>query len=168
MRGIIALLIALIPLTPHAQVHAQDRDAAFRSGLSAFQSGSFARARDVWEGLAKTGDPRAQAGLGYMYYTGRGVARDFAQAAEHFERAADQGEPTAQMFLAVMHFRADGVPKSLPLALMWLELSEAGGQPETYELRGAIMQSMTQAEREEGWRLIARWRATHATNGARR
>jgi uncharacterized protein len=169
MRGLTALvaaalILALMPPT----LHAQDRDAAFRNGLSAFQSGSFARARDVWEGLAKTGDPRAQAGLGYMYYTGRGVARDFAQAAEHFERAADQGEPTAQMFLAVMHFRADGVPKSLPLALMWLELSEAGGQPETYELRGAIMQSMTQAEREEGWRLIARWRATHATNGARR
>src|SRR5690242_5900358 len=102
-----ALIAALMPPT----LYAQDRDAAFRNGLSAFQSGSFARARDVWEGLAKTGDARAQAGLGYMYYTGRGVPRDFAQAAEHFERAAEQGEPTAQLFLAVMHFRADGVPK---------------------------------------------------------
>ena len=55
----------------------------------------------------------------------------------------------------------------LPLALMWLELATAGGQPETFDLRGAIMQSMTEAEREESARLLAQWRATHAINGTR-
>jgi uncharacterized protein len=163
MRGLIVLIVALIPLA----LHAQDRDAAFRNGLSAFESGSFARARDVWEALAKAGDARAQAGLGYMHYTGRGVPRDAARAAELFDRAANQGEPTAQLFLATMHFRGDGVPRNLPLALMWLELAMAGGQSETFELRGAIMQGMTDAEREESARLLARWRATHATNGPR-
>ena len=49
---------------------------------------------------------------------------------------------------------------------MWLELAAAGGQPETFDLRGAIMQSMTEAEREESTRLLVQWRATHATNGA--
>ena len=168
MRRLIALIVALTPLVLVPLVlSAQDRDAAFRNGLSAFESGSFARARDVWEALAKAGDARAQAGLGYMHYTGRGVPRDAARAAELFERAANQGEPTAQLFLATMHFRGDGVPGNLPLALMWLELAMAGGQSETFELRGAIMQGMTDAEREESARLLARWRATHATNGPR-
>ena len=160
----------MVALALGAAAHAQNGDkagdAAFRKGLSAFETGAYDRARATWEPLAKAGDARSQAGIGYMYYTGRGVPRDFARAAQQFERAADQGEPTAQLFLAIMHFRADGVPKSLPLALMWLELAMAGGQPETFELRGAIMQSMTEAEREEGWRLVVRWRETHATNGA--
>ena len=111
------------------------------------------------------GDARAQAGLGYMYYSGRGVERDNARGAELFHRAADQGEPTAQLFLGMMHFHSDGVPRSLPLAMMWLELAVAGGQAETFELRGTIMQSMTEAERKEGWHLVARWRALHAKNG---
>src|SRR5262249_197366 len=114
-----------------------------------------------WGPLAAAGDARAQAGLGFMYYSGRGIARDSARAAEFFDRAADQGEPTAQLFLALMYFKADGVPKSSPIAMMWLELAIAGGQGDVYELRGTIMESMSEAEREEGWRLIARWRQTH-------
>ena len=102
-----------------------------------------------------------------MHYTGRGVPRDAARAAELFDRAANRGEPTAQLFLATMHFRGDGVARNLPLALMWLELAMAGGQPETFELRGAIMQTMTDAEREESAQLLTRWRASHATNGPR-
>ena len=94
------------------------------------------------------------------------LIRLHGSAAELFDRAANQGEPTAQLFLATMHFRGDGVPRNLPLALMWLELAMAGGQSETFELRGAIMQSMTDAEREESGRLLARWRATHMTSGA--
>lgn len=167
MRGLIAVIATLLALAVHPLVlEAQDRDAAFRNGLSAFQTGSYDRARTLWGALAEAGDARAQAGLGYMYYTGRGVARDSARAAELFQQAAEKGEPTAQAFLAVMHFQADGLPRNLPLALMWLELAAAGGQPETFDLRGAIMQSMTQAEREESSRLLAQWRATHATHGA--
>jgi uncharacterized protein len=168
MRGLIALIVALASLVVHPlTLQAQDSDTAFRNGLSAFRTGSYDRARTVWGALAEAGDARAQAGLGYMYYTGRGVSRDSARAAALFQRAADKGEPTAQAFLAVMHFQADGLPRNLPLALMWLELATDGGQPETFELRGAIMQSMTEAEREESTRLLVQWRAAHATNGAR-
>jgi TPR repeat protein len=168
MRGLITLIVALVSLAAlPLTIQAQDNDTAFRNGLSAFQTGSYERARAAWGTLAEAGDTRAQAGLGYMYYTGRGVSRDSARAAELFQRAADKGEPTAQAFLAVMHFQADGLPKNLPLALMWLELAAAGGQPDTFDLRGTIMQSMTEAEREESSRLLAQWRATHAANGAR-
>jgi TPR repeat protein len=168
MRGLIVLIVALVTLAVHPlALQAQDSDTAFRDGLSAFQTGSYDRARTIWGALSEAGDARAQAGLGYMYYAGRGVSRDSARAAELFQRAADKGEPTAQAFLAVMHFQADGLPRNLPLALMWLELAAAGGQPETFDLRGAIMQSMTNDEREESARLLAQWRASHSTNGVR-
>jgi TPR repeat protein len=90
-----------------------------------------------------------------MYYSGRGVPRDSGRAAELFRPAAGQNEPTAQLFLALMHFKSDGVPSNAPLALMWVELAMAGGQSGAFEWHGIIMQSMTTAERDEGWR----WRS---------
>jgi hypothetical protein len=30
-----------------------------------------------------------------------------------------------------------------------------------------MMQSMTEADREEGWRLVTRWRETHPNKGER-
>lgn len=161
-RVIAALVIALLTaLLPVRRAGAAGAEAAFRDGLSAYNAGSYARALAVWEPIARAGDARAQAGLGFMYYSGRGVPRDAARAAELFFLAAEQNEPTAQLFLALMHFRSDGVPASAPLAMMWAELAVAGGEVEAFEVRGRIMQSMTDAERAEGWRLLAQWRAGH-------
>jgi TPR repeat protein len=157
---ILALLIFTLALV--GPVHAGNEDSAFREGLSAFNAGNYARAFTLWQPLAAAGDARAQEGLGYMYYSGRGVARNTRHAAEYFYRAADQGDPTAQLFLALMHFTSDGVPRSASLAMMWSELAMDGGQDDAYEIRGKIMQSMTAAERAEGWRLVARWQAIHA------
>lgn len=158
MRCFLILLVTLL-LPPLAC--ADVADVAFRNGLTAFNEGSYARAQALWTPLAQAGDARAQTGLGFMYYSGRGVPRDSVRAAEFFQRAAEQGEPTAQLFLAQMYLKSDGVPTSAPLALMWVELALAGGQVEAFELRGIIMQSITGAERDEAWRLFARWRETH-------
>jgi uncharacterized protein len=158
MRCFPILIVALLlPGLARAEV----ADVAFRNGLTAFNEGSYARAQEAWVPLATAGDARAQTGLGFMYYSGRGVTRDSVRAAEFFQRAAEQGEPTAQLFLAQMYFKSDGVPMNAPLAMMWVELALAGGQVEAFELRGIIMQSMTVAERDEAWRLFARWRESH-------
>jgi TPR repeat protein len=158
MRCFVILLVALLlPDLARAEV----TDAAFRNGLAAFNEGNYARAQQAWDPLARTGDARAQTGLGFMYYSGRGVPRDSVRAAEFFKRAAEQGEPTAQLFLALMYFKSDGVPMNAPLAMMWVELALAGGQTEAFQWRGAIMQSMTEEEREEAWRLLTRWREAH-------
>jgi TPR repeat protein len=154
-------LILILALLAPPLAHADTADAAFRNGLTAFNEGSYARAQAAWVPLAAAGDARAQTGLGFMYYSGRGVPPDSVRAAELFQRAAEQGEPTAQLFLAQMYFKSDGVPMNAPLAMMWVELALAGGQVEAFGLRGIILQSMTEAERDEGWRLFARWRETH-------
>jgi uncharacterized protein len=155
---VIAIVTAVLPAAPAGAAGAE---AAFRDGLSAYNAGSYARALAAWEPIARAGDARAQSALGFMYYAGRGVPRDSARAAQLFSLAAEQNEPTAQLFLALMHFRSDGVPASTPLAMMWAELAMAGGEVDAFELHGLIMQSMTDAERAEGWRLLAQWRASH-------
>src|SRR5712692_9720811 len=163
MRCFIILIVAL--LIP-SSVRADVADAAFRAGLTAFNEGSYVRAQAAWVPLARAGDARAQSGLGFMYYSGRGVPRDSARAAELFGRAAEQGEPTAQLFLSMMHFKSDGVPMNPPLAMMWAELAIAGGQPDAFDWHALVMQSVTEAQRQEGWRLVARWRDIHRNNGA--
>ena len=156
-RCVILIVSLLLPGLARAEM----ADAAFRNGLTAFNDGRYAQAQEAWVPLARAGDARAQTGLGFMYYSGRGVPRDSVRAAEFFQRAAEQGEPTAQLFLALMHFKSDGVPMNMPLAMMWVELAMASGQVEAFQWRGVIMQSMTEAERDEAWRLLARWRETH-------
>jgi TPR repeat protein len=167
MRFLLILMFA-VTLAFSARAGEADADATFRSGLSAFNEGSYSRALATWGPLAAAGDPRAQEGIGFMYYTGRGVARDSQQAATYFYRAANQGEPTSQLLLAMMHFRSDGVPKSAPLALMWAELAMESGQPEAYEVSGRIRESATEAERAEGQRLLLRWRAIFEKSHARK
>ena len=159
MRIFGVLLLATVLVGP---VRASDRDSVFRSGLSAYNAGRYARALAEWGPLAAAGDAKAQEGVGYMYYSGRGVPRDARKAASFFYSAANQGEPTAQLFLAIMHFKADGVPRSTPLAMMWSELAMSSGQSEAYEVSARIMQSMSEGERAEGWRLVVRWRELFA------
>lgn len=152
------LLFVLLLVVSAGPVRANQADKAFRDGLSAFNDAQYARALAMWRPLADHGDARAEEGLGFMYYSGRGLPRSSRRAAEYFYRAATQGEPTAQLFLAIMHFRADGVPRNSPLAMMWAQLSMSGGLPEAYVWSDTIMQSMTAAEQAEGWRLLTRWR----------
>jgi TPR repeat protein len=158
---ILAVVVLALALTGSAR--AADADVTFRQGLTAFNEGAYAGARAAWAPLAEAGDARAQSGLGFMYYSGRGVPHDSTRAAELFARAAEQGEPTAQLFLSVMNFKSDGVPMNPPLAMMWAELAVAGGQSGAFEWQAMIMQSLSQADREEGWRLVTRWRQAHRT-----
>jgi hypothetical protein len=64
MRCFVILIAALLlPCFARADV----ADAAFRSGLTAFNEGSYARAQEAWAPLARAGDARAQAGVGFMF-----------------------------------------------------------------------------------------------------
>jgi len=73
--------------------------------------------------LAERGDARAQARLGFMLATGRGVPQNFVEAAYWYQRAAEQGDPDAQYLLGVCYDLGKGVPEDWVLAHKWLNLS---------------------------------------------
>jgi TPR repeat protein len=69
---------------------------------------------------AEAGDPKAQTGLGVMYYTGEAISKDAAgnilsndpaTAAAWFHRAAAQGYAPAQFNLGLMYANGEGVPR---------------------------------------------------------
>ena len=96
LRKLLAVVVAVLMLAGMAAPAGAD---PFEDGLDAFNAADYAQAYAIWWRLAKEGDAKAQASLGFMYYSGKGVHRDDEQSLYWFRRAADAGQPTAQFFL---------------------------------------------------------------------
>src|SRR5262249_137241 len=75
----------------------------------------------VWN--AGRGEARRQAGVGFMFATGRGVPQNFGLAAYWYTCAAEQGNPDAQYELGISYNLGRGVPVNWVLAYKWLDLS---------------------------------------------
>src|ERR1700691_2588208 len=87
--GVVGLLACL----SLGHLSAAPADLEFRKGLSAYNSSDFQKAMQIWLPLAEHEDAPAQAGLGFMYYRGLGVAIDNQKAAYWLRKAAEHGQP---------------------------------------------------------------------------
>jgi TPR repeat protein len=126
----------------------------FRRGLSAFNTGDFAAALRLWRPLAERDDPRAEAGIGFMYHRGLGVPVDDHEAAVWLRRAAEHGQAEGQLMLGILFYYGRGVPQSFVSAYAWCELAETDGNSDATLCRDAALESMrSDADREEAFRL---------------
>ena len=75
----------------------------FEDGKAAYLNGDYETALRLWRPLADQGNAEAQAGLGWMYFHGQGVAQDYVQAISWYRKAADQGHVVAQANLGLMY-----------------------------------------------------------------
>jgi hypothetical protein len=79
------------------------------SGLGPLLPRDDARALPMLQQAAALGHTGANAALGFVYETGRGVAADPAQAAELYKKAADAGHNGATNNLANLYIKGAGV-----------------------------------------------------------
>ncbi len=111
--------------------------------------------------LAKIGDPRAQARLGWMYETGRGVPQNYYEAAKWYYAAADRGNGFAQLHLGLMYNKGQGVHRDYVRAEMWFNLaaSQSTGDDRDYaaRLRDALASKMTTAQLAAAQDLATAW-----------
>ena len=77
--------------------------------------------------LAEEGSELAQAELGNMYATGRGVPQDYKDAVKWYRLASEQGRATAQNNLGSMYEYGHGVLQDNTLAHMWYNIASANG-----------------------------------------
>jgi TPR repeat protein len=141
----------------------QPADASdFGSGLSAYNRGDYITAFRDWYPLAEHGDARAQAGLGFLFHKGLGVAQDDVEAASWFEKAATKGQAEAQLLLGTLYFFGEGVQQSYVMAFAWCEVAQANGQSDALECRDAALEHMTNAEIKRAFRLVAEWQNHHS------
>ncbi len=133
-------------------------DASPRQGI--YLPAAYAAAARIIR-LAKLGDVEAQAQLGWMYSTGRGVPQDYYGAAKWYYRAAVQGHGRAQFELGLLYNKGRGVPRDYVLAYMWLNLSasQAVGDDRDFRarIRDAVASKMTAAQVAKAQQLALAW-----------
>jgi TPR repeat protein len=135
-------LLTLIAGLPARPALAAPADAAFRQGLSAYNSGDFAKAMKIWMPLAQAEDAAAQAGIGFMYHRGMGMVVDNQKAAYWLRKAAEHGQPEGQMMLGSLYFYGAGVEKDYIKAYAWCDLAQDGGNADAQSCRDAALQSL--------------------------
>jgi TPR repeat protein len=121
---------------------AAPKDQEFRNGLSAYNSSDFQKALQIWLPLAEHEDASAQAGLGFMYSRGLGVATDNQKAAYWLRKAAEHGQPEGQLMLGSLYFYGKGVSQSYVDAYAWCDLAQDGGNADASACRDAALQSL--------------------------
>ncbi|MCH8262051.1 MAG: SEL1-like repeat protein [Proteobacteria bacterium] len=85
----------------------------------ALARGDHAAAAAEFQKLAKQGDKKAQAHLGYMYYVGEGVEQDYVQAVKWYKKAAILGDKDSQYNLAVAYAFGEGAKQDYKEAFHW-------------------------------------------------
>lgn len=150
-----AVLLTLVAIGPAAAE-------TFQNGMAAFGRDDYvAAARTFWP-LAVAGDARAQAMLGYMFATGRGVPQNYIEAAGWYHRASEQGHPTAQYMLGLMYDKGQGVPQDYVEAYKWLDLAvgRASGRArdDWMRIRDAVASKLSLVQITEGQRRALEWR----------
>jgi len=133
----------------------------FGEGLDAFNAANYAQAYAIWWRLAKDGDAKAQASLGFTYYSGKGVRRDDEQSLYWFRRAADAGQPTAQFFLGMQYFYGRGVPRDLAQAYSWCDIALSNGYSQSLSCRDTVGLRMTPDDQRRAAELTAEFFRTH-------
>lgn len=117
--------------------------ASLRQGVSAFMREDYVKASWILIPLAEQGDPAAQAYLGFMFETGRGVPQNYTEAAMWYRRSAEQGYGAAQYALGLLYDKGFGVPRDVVEANKWLNLSTAIASPRERERRARIRDAVT-------------------------
>lgn len=116
---------------------------SMRQGIAAFDRQDYVVAARIFTPHAEAGQPSAQAYLGFMYETGRGVPQNYTEAAMWYRRAAEQGDSLAQYSLGLMYDRGQGVPRDVVEAGKWLNLATSGAPRRAREARARIRDAVT-------------------------
>lgn len=105
------------------------QDDEYARGRMAFLFGQYEIAYQTWKPLADHGYAKAQATLGWMYHTGKGVTKDLSTAFYWYEKAAEQDHPVAQNNLGVFYEQGLFVGKNASNAAKWYREAAEWGYP---------------------------------------
>ena len=134
-------------------------EAAFATGVAAYDNGDYARAHAAWLPLAEAGDLAAQRNIGFLYESGRGVAADGREAARWYRKAADAGFHRAQANLANLYLKGEGVAQDDREAATWFHRAALQGHAVAQYNLGVMYQQGRGVERDLpralGWLQLA-------------
>lgn len=97
------------------------------TGLMYLDDEDYSTAADCFLEAAKLDYAVAQVELGFLYYTGKGVAQDYTTAAKWFNRAAELGNADAKYYLGAMYYYGEGVAQDYSTAAYWFRKAAEQG-----------------------------------------
>jgi TPR repeat protein len=151
--------LAMLAATLTAPAKAAE-DAVVNEGTIAAYGDPATAARRIGS-MARRGNPRGEALLGYMYEHGLGVPQSWPAAVDYYLLAAEHGDPTGQYLLGLMYDKGFGVSRDVVLAYKWLDLAAAhaprGNKEYFQRLRDAVASKMTRAQLDLGQQLALEW-----------
>jgi uncharacterized protein len=163
MRGLARVLFAAAVIAGAVSAAPAHGD-QLRQGRAAFARGNYVQAARLLAPMARRGNPRAAAMLGFMYENGFGVPQSYDVAAELYGGAAERGDAIGQHLLGLMYDKGHGVDRDDVLAYKWLSLAAAAAPMHNREpylrIRDAVASKMSLDQIIEGQRLALDWRPT--------
>jgi uncharacterized protein len=132
---VLLVLAGLAMLSSPHESRAQD---PFRAALAAVEAGDYLLAAELFRGLAESGDPRGQNGLGVLHLNGLGLEQDLGEALRWFEQAAEAGHLAAQNYLAQMYEHGVGVEQDHVEAASWYRRAAEAGDSDSQSSLGLM------------------------------
>jgi TPR repeat protein len=161
MRGL-ARALWIAALTAGIAAASPAISGTLSQGRAAFTRGHYLEAMRLLAPLARKGNPRALAMLGFMYENGLGAPQAYDVAVEYYAGAAERGDPSGQYLLGLMYDKGHGVDRDDVLAYKWLNLAAAAAplrDRESYlRIRNAVASKMSLNQVLQGQRLSVDWR----------
>lgn len=99
----------------------------YQQARSAYAAGDYTKAYQLFQGLAESGDTKAQFDLSLMYIQGIGTKQNIEQGLVWLNRAAEKGNIEAMLELGVLYQKIDAIENAPQLALYWFEKAAMAG-----------------------------------------
>lgn len=110
--------------------HSPEQEAMIAESARAYESGNYARAREIWEKLAADGDAQSMNNLGVLFDQGKGVEPDKGRALHWYAEAAKAGNPSGMTNYGRMLEQGIGIQANPPEAARWFDLAARKGLAE--------------------------------------
>ena len=136
---------------------ARTSEPSFEAAKAAYERGDFSAAAYLSKPLAEKGDAMSQIGLGFLYFSGKGVAKDYVEAARWYQKAADQGNASGQHSLGRMYAAGLGVNQDYVTAYKWFNLAVGNGDATANRSRDEVAMKMTPGQIAEAQSLTRQW-----------
>jgi TPR repeat protein len=99
----------------------------YQQARSAYAAGDYTKAYQLFQGLAESGDTKAQYDLSLMFIQGIGTKQNIGQGLVWLNRAAEKGNIEAMLELGVLYQKIDTLENTPQLALYWFEKAAMAG-----------------------------------------
>ncbi len=142
----------------------KNADAWYETGKKHYDKKEYSKALEYYRKAADKGNPDAMAGIGHMYYNGRGVKEDNPEALKWYKKAAANGNIKAMIYIGNMYLNGYGVKEDGHEAVKWYKKAADKGNTKAMNYIALIYYNGREGVKKDDLEAI-KWYKKAADNG---